>query len=783
MVVRELITKLGFDVNDANLKRYEQSIAKVKGGVGALGAGLGSVGGLMKLIGGAVATAGITALGKSILDTTGEVEQYRAVLGQMIGDQERANQVIKNLDWGFDGKAALSDYYGTANAVGGLQGLVTFGMEAEKAQDVLYQLGDVAQGNSEAFKSLALNMGQVFAKGKADGTDLKQFVGQGFDVVGEVSKMTGKSRAEIEKVGVTYEQCASALKHITDEGGKYYGMLKKQSQTLPGLIKQFQSVTAAIKEGIGQNILGDVKSFMNRILEDIRTYQDAIIEAGTKVFRAITKILANIYVAFMQVALKTKGFEGLRKLFGSIISILKVIGKTMLDAFMVIVPVIDKVAGWVSKLFEIIAKHKKTIIEFGKIAVAVILGIKTALGTIRLVQKIMNITDMLKNLFILMKSNPTALIIGAIVVALVLIITHLEEIKKWWDNLATPIKVVVSTIAGLIGVILAVVGAVKAFTAIMAIAKAIMIAFNIICAVNPILLIIIAVIAGIALLIASIVAIVKHWDTIKAYFQKFGNWCKQLFQKVVENIKAIWSEIKEFFVSLWDSIKSIFLAVVDWIINLWASIVSFFQNLWETIKTAFTTFVEWVGGIWDTVIEGIKNIWNSIVEFFTGLWDSVKNIFTTFVEWVGLLFENPVEAVKQAWSGITDFFQNLWENVFGIFTGFVDKVKNIWSGIKNFFGFGDSDINVTENKNVSAVDKAMESTAGVSNSYASNIYNNSNPATINSNSNITVNVPQGTTAEQAQAISRQVQAQIDASWADMLNGSRAMVPSPEARSF
>ena len=40
MIVRELITKLGFDVNDANLKRYEQSIAKVKGGVGALGAGL-----------------------------------------------------------------------------------------------------------------------------------------------------------------------------------------------------------------------------------------------------------------------------------------------------------------------------------------------------------------------------------------------------------------------------------------------------------------------------------------------------------------------------------------------------------------------------------------------------------------------------------------------------------------------------------------------------------------------------------------------------------------------
>ena len=186
MVVRELITKLGFDVNDANLKRYEQSIAKVKGGVGALGAGLGSVGGLMKLIGGAVATAGITALGKSILDTTGEVEQYRVTLGTMIGDQEKANKIIHDLDY-----SPVSDFYGTASAIGGLQGMVTFGMQAEQASETLTRLGDIAQGNGEAFKSLSLNMGQVFAKGKADATDLKQFVGQGFDVVGEVSKMTG----------------------------------------------------------------------------------------------------------------------------------------------------------------------------------------------------------------------------------------------------------------------------------------------------------------------------------------------------------------------------------------------------------------------------------------------------------------------------------------------------------------------------------------------------------------------------------------------------------------
>ena len=43
------------------------------------------------------------------------------------------------------------------------------------------------------------------------GEEIKKLgIGQGFDVVGEVSKMTGKSRAEIEKAG---EAVAHALYH------------------------------------------------------------------------------------------------------------------------------------------------------------------------------------------------------------------------------------------------------------------------------------------------------------------------------------------------------------------------------------------------------------------------------------------------------------------------------------------------------------------------------------------------------------------------------------------
>lgn len=206
MTIRELITFLGFKIDDGTLKEYERKVESAKKKSSDLSNAVGGIGKAVKLIGGVAAAAGITALGKSILDTTGEVEQYRVTLGTMIGDQEKANQIIHDLDY-----SPVSDFYGTAAAIGGLQGMVTFGMQAEDASETLTRLGDIAQGNGEAFKSLSLNMGQVFAKGKADATDLKQFVGQGFGTC----KGRGRKTAGAEAGRRTQEKRRGA-----DSGGK-----------------------------------------------------------------------------------------------------------------------------------------------------------------------------------------------------------------------------------------------------------------------------------------------------------------------------------------------------------------------------------------------------------------------------------------------------------------------------------------------------------------------------------------------------------------------------------
>lgn len=665
MTVRELITYLGFKVDDSGIKKYEKGIDGLKGRVGSLSKGLNSVGNLMRLVGSAVATAGIVSLGKSILDTTGEIEQYRVALGTMIGDQEKANRIIHDLDY-----SPVSDFYGTASAIGGLQGMVTFGMDAEKASDTLTRLGDIAQGNNDAFKSLSLNMGQVFAKGKADATDLKQFIGQGFDVVGEVSKMTGKSRAEIEKAGVTYEQVAMALEHITNEGGKYYGMLQKQSQTIPGMIKQFQSVFAAIKEGIGMSVSDSIKGLMADMLATIRKYQDKVVEIGSKIFNAILKGITSIIGWVEVLALRTNKFEGFRKLISSIVNLFKILGKEMIKIFVDFAPFIDKVAGVLANIINFLTKHIK-LIEF------------------------------------------LVVVIGSFVVAFKMVI-----------------------------------GAIELFNTVMTIAKTIMLIFNAVCATNPLILIITAVIAGIILLTVAIIAIVKNWDKVKKAFAKFGEWVKSLFTK-----------IKNIVIGIWNAIKSFFIAYVKTIFNLWKG-----------------------------VFDAIKFIWMALVTFYQNLWEKIKSIFFSFVDWVKLLFTDPVEAIKQLWNGLINFYQNLWSNITGVFSNAIEGIKSkftgLWDGIKDIASKIGGFFGIDVNSSNSTSDSAMKNNAGVSNSYASTINNNSvRSPVVNSSSNITVNVPKATSEEQAKEISRQVQKAVNDSWSSAINGGRSTIPSPEARSF
>lgn len=722
MTIRELITFLGFKIDDGTLKEYERKVESAKKKSSDLSNAVGGIGKAVKLIGGVAAAAGITALGKSILDTTGEVEQYRVTLGTMIGDQEKANQIIHDLDY-----SPVSDFYGTAAAIGGLQGMVTFGMQAEDASETLTRLGDIAQGNGEAFKSLSLNMGQVFAKGKADATDLKQFVGQGFDVVGEVSKMTGKSRAEIEKAGVSYEQCAAALKHITSEGGKYNGMLAKQSKTLPGLIKQFQSLTAAIKEGIGSNVIDRIKDIMSAVLNLGRSMQDNIVAVGTKAFEAILNAIADVYIAFHLLKQEMEKYGGaftaikalLKDVFGFMESIFQSSRPFILAIAKAILLAFKPIEAFVKPVLESLKPIFKDVFSFAAEIIEQLLPVIDALtpafkylgesvGKIfeKLRPIIGNLAKALNAAF-----EPIQAFVMPVVKALKVLCDSvfnaigvlLDDVEKDTSGLAVAVSAltpVFETLGKIVGavlsvfaagietlgpalkpiayIILGIVSAIKIWTAVQTVLNAVM-------AANPIGLIIIAVVG----LIGVITLLVKKWDVVKA--------------ALIKGIKAVW----EFFKKLWEGVKNSAVAafnklkqaltkVLDGIKAVWSKITGFFSALWENIVAVAKSVWSALVDFFSVIVEGVKAVWNTITEFFSTLWSGIISVAEKIWSGITGVFSAIIEQIKAVWSSITGFFGGLWDGIVSAasniiaglaepFSKVLDVIKSLWTGLTDFF--------------------------------------------------------------------------------------------------
>lgn len=722
MTIRELITFLGFKIDDGTLKEYERKVESAKKKSSDLSNAVGGIGKAVKLIGGVAAAAGITALGKSILDTTGEVEQYRVTLGTMIDDQEKANKIIHDLDY-----SPVSDFYGTAAAIGGLQGMVTFGMQAEDASETLTRLGDIAQGNGEAFKSLSLNMGQVFAKGKADATDLKQFVGQGFDVVGEVSKMTGKSRAEIEKAGVSYEQCAAALKHITSEGGKYNGMLAKQSKTLPGLIKQFQSLTAAIKEGIGSNVIDRIKDIMSAVLNLGRSMQDNIVAVGTKAFEAILNAIADVYIAFHLLKQEMEKYGGaftaikalLKDVFGFMESIFQSSRPFILAIAKAILLAFKPIEAFVKPVLESLKSIFKDVFSFAAEIIEQLLPVIDALtpafkylgesvGKIfeKLRPIIGNLAKALNAAF-----EPIQAFVMPVVKALKVLCDSvfnaigvlLDDVEKDTLGLAVAVSAltpVFETLGKIVGavlsvfaagietlgpalkpiayIILGIVSAIKIWTAVQTVLNAVM-------AANPIGLIIIAVVG----LIGVITLLVKKWDVVKA--------------ALIKGIKAVW----EFFKKLWEGVKNSAVAafnklkqaltkVLDGIKAVWSKITGFFSALWENIVAVAKSVWSALVDFFSVIVEGVKAVWNTITEFFSNLWSGIISVAEKIWSGITGVFSAIIEQIKAVWSSITSFFGGLWDGIVSAasniiaglaepFSKVLDVIKSLWTGLTDFF--------------------------------------------------------------------------------------------------
>lgn len=247
------------EVND-NAQAFEASAGKMKSAFSA-------VKGLV------VGMAGKT-LFDALIGSNAEFEQSMTSFEVLLQSADKAQAQMKELEqFSAETPLQLED---TQKAT---QLLLSYGVAQEEVMARLQQLGDLSQGNADKFNRVALAYGQMIAKGKVSGEELRQMTEAGVPLLNGLAESMGVTTAElsklIEKGEVGVPQLNAAMESMTSEGGQFFGMMEKQSQTMSGLWSTFLDTIHMVARQAGEEGFDELKGELQGVLDAMTSLADS----------------------------------------------------------------------------------------------------------------------------------------------------------------------------------------------------------------------------------------------------------------------------------------------------------------------------------------------------------------------------------------------------------------------------------------------------------------------------------------------------------------------------
>lgn len=205
----------------------------------------------LEKVGSAVVDAGKSVISTGV-DYNSQMEQYTVAFTNMLGSADKAESALAQIK-----QDAAKTPFDTAGLVKANQYLISTGEDAKSARNIIMALGDAVKatgGGNDELSRMAQNLQQIKNAGKATSADIKQFAYAGIDVYGILADYTGKSTEDVQKMTISYDLLTNALLSASEEGGRYFGAMETQSQTLDGRISTLKDnatqLAGALTEGL-----------------------------------------------------------------------------------------------------------------------------------------------------------------------------------------------------------------------------------------------------------------------------------------------------------------------------------------------------------------------------------------------------------------------------------------------------------------------------------------------------------------------------------------------------
>lgn len=193
-----------------------------------------------------------------------EFEDVRVDLETMLGSVEKADVMFKDIM-----TMAAKTPFESKDLLDATKQMLSFGIAEKDVIKYSKMLGDISGGNNERFKSLVLAFSQVSSVGKLQGQDKLQMINAGFNPLKELSEMTGKSMAQLDKEmskgKISIDLVIKAMERATSKGGKFYNLMEKRSQTMSGKLSTLADTFSLWAGLTGEKINRKLLPILDRI--------------------------------------------------------------------------------------------------------------------------------------------------------------------------------------------------------------------------------------------------------------------------------------------------------------------------------------------------------------------------------------------------------------------------------------------------------------------------------------------------------------------------------------
>jgi len=238
---------------------------------------------------------------QNLKDITGEFELQRVSLGAIIRDQHKANQLFEVAK-----QQALESPFQVKDVVTYMKQLSAFQIDKNEIAETTSRLADISAGLGVDMSRIILAYGQVKAASVLRGQELRQFTEAGIPLVERLAQkftlLNGKLVTTSDMFGliserkVPFEMVKDVMWDMTEAGGAFFDMQKKQAQTIKGSASNLADEIQVAYDKIGQANYGVIKGTIDTSREFIRfssNNMDAIKAVGAAFL--IAKASAILY--------------------------------------------------------------------------------------------------------------------------------------------------------------------------------------------------------------------------------------------------------------------------------------------------------------------------------------------------------------------------------------------------------------------------------------------------------------------------------------------------------